>query len=142
LHDILSAGKHLLGLINDILDFSKAQSGKMQLSSEVIDLRAPVTEAAEMMDAAAKKKGVALTVAREQPALASVDRRRLKQVALNLLSNAVKFTPRGGSVSVAVRESGGFAELEVKDTGIGIAPEHHSVVFEAFRQVDSSPRRQ
>jgi len=63
------------------------------------------------------------------------DERKFKQILVNLLSNAVKFTPDGGRIDVTARRTEGVAEIAVRDTGIGIAPEDHAAVFEAFRQV-------
>ena len=70
------------------------------------------------------------------------DEVRLKQVLLNLLSNAVKFTPAGGTIRVTACESGPREiAITVRDSGIGIAPEHLALVFEPFRQVDDSLER-
>ena len=70
------------------------------------------------------------------------DERKLKQVLLNLLSNAIKFTPTGGEVELrASIDRDGALRLAISDTGIGIAPEHHLVVFEPFSQIDSSLSR-
>jgi signal transduction histidine kinase len=63
------------------------------------------------------------------------DERKFKQIMLNLLSNAVKFTPDGGRVAVCAKKSDGHLEVEVRDTGIGIAPQDQALVFEEFRQV-------
>ena len=69
------------------------------------------------------------------------DERKIKQILLNLLSNAVKFTPQGGRIGIAARQSNGSVEILVSDTGIGIAPEHQPKVFEEFRQVGSDYAR-
>jgi signal transduction histidine kinase len=65
------------------------------------------------------------------------DERKIKQILLNLLSNAVKFTPEGGRIGIAARQSNGSVEISVSDTGIGIAPDDQPKVFEEFRQVGS-----
>src|ERR1043165_1231551 len=66
------------------------------------------------------------------------DASRLQQIVMNLLSNAIKFTRPGGRIEVRVDRPDSYVRLEVKDTGIGIAAEHLPVIFERFRQVDSS----
>jgi signal transduction histidine kinase len=71
------------------------------------------------------------------------DRQKVKQVLVNLLSNALKFTHQGGiEIGVDFDPSSRTASITVKDSGIGIAPEHHDRIFEDFRQVDDSPSRQ
>ena len=69
------------------------------------------------------------------------DQRKVKQVLLNLLSNAVKFTPEGGRIDVRASVVDETAEISVADTGIGIAPEDHHVVFEEFRQVGKADKK-
>jgi signal transduction histidine kinase len=66
------------------------------------------------------------------------DERKVKQVLFNLLTNAVKFTPEGGAISVSARRADGWAEVAVADTGVGIAPEEQSRVFEEFGQARSA----
>jgi signal transduction histidine kinase/ActR/RegA family two-component response regulator len=141
LEDIRSSGAHLLRLINDILDYSKLEAGKLQLAIELVAWGPPVQEAVGMLQAAAQKKGVTLTCALEPGVHVKADPLRLKQVALNLVANAVKFTPRGGQVEVNLQARDARAELSVKDSGIGIAPEHHAAIFEAFRQVEGDSTR-
>ena len=71
------------------------------------------------------------------------DRQKVKQIVLNLLSNALKFTPDGSiTVTSRLRKAEGTLAIAVKDTGIGIAPEDQSTIFEDFRQADSSPTRE
>jgi signal transduction histidine kinase len=69
------------------------------------------------------------------------DERKVKQVVLNLLSNAVKFTPEGGGISLTAVGRDGVVEISVSDTGIGIAPEDQTAIFEEFRQVGSDERK-
>jgi signal transduction histidine kinase len=140
--DIHASGKHLLSLINDILDLSKIEAGRMELEAAEFDLRAALDNALTLVRERAQRGGVALTLETD-PALGPFegDERKLKQVVLNLLSNAVKFTPRGGAVSVVAKRTNGVAEIEVRDSGVGIAPQDQETIFEAFRQVGTDVTR-
>ena len=118
---IYNAGSHLLELVDDILDASKIEAGKYELHLELIDLAAVVRDAMVLIEHRAADGGVALNIEEPRtPPQLLADRRAVKQIALNLLSNAVKFTPRGGSVTVAVHEECQGAVVVVKDSGIGI----------------------
>ncbi|MGE5203845.1 MAG: ATP-binding protein [Acidobacteriota bacterium] len=136
LKDIHSSGRHLLSLINDILDLSKIEAGRMELEMAEFELRPALENAMTLVRERAQRHGIALGLSVE-PALGAIraDERKFKQIVLNLLSNAVKFTPDGGKVGVSARRAGGFAEVAVQDTGIGIAAEDQASVFEEFKQV-------
>jgi len=142
LKDILESGRHLLSLINDILDLSKIEAGKMEL--EVTEFHAPtaIDNALTLMRERAARRGQVLERLIE-PRVDTIrgDERKVKQVLLNLLSNAVKFTPEGGRITVGARLDGGHVLMSITDTGIGIAPEHHEVVFEEFRQVGHADKK-
>ena len=136
LKDIHSSGKHLLSLINDILDLSKIEAGRMELEPSPVDVASAISNALTLVRERAQHHGI--TLAQDvDPALHTVeaDERKFKQILLNLLSNAVKFTPDGGRIDVTARRTGDVAQIAVRDTGIGIAPEHQAAVFEEFRQV-------
>jgi signal transduction histidine kinase len=144
LQDIRGSGQHLLSMINDILDLAKIEAGKMDLRTERVELVQVVREANLIAGRLAALKGVKFEIQANEPIFCLGDAQRLKQVALNLISNAVKFTPPGGSIITEVRPSddGDFAELSVQDTGIGIDPAFHRIIFEQFRQVDGSATRE
>ena len=137
-----AAADHLRALIDDILDLAKIEAGKMQFNLEPLSLVEVVREASQQMEPMFRRKNLSYTVdvAGDAPTVMS-DRTRLKQVLLNILSNAMKFTNRGG-VSVVVRPHAMGVRLDVNDTGIGIKPEHLSVIWEDFRQVDQSRTRE
>ena len=137
-----SAADHLRALIDDILDLAKIEAGKMQFSLEPLSLADVVREASQQMEPMVRRKNLSYTVdvAPGTPTVVS-DRTRLKQVLLNVLSNAMKFTNRGG-VSVVVRPHAMGVRVDINDTGIGIKPEHLSVIWEDFRQVDQSRTRE
>jgi signal transduction histidine kinase len=135
LRDIFGSGRHLLSLINDILDLSKIEAGRMELELSKFHLPTAVANALALVKTRADNHGIALEQRVDERLGDFVgDERKLKQILLNLLSNAVKFTPPGGRVSVRAEPVDGAVELAVSDTGIGIAPEDHEAVFEAFRQ--------
>ncbi|MEO8181709.1 MAG: response regulator [Deltaproteobacteria bacterium] len=140
---IYSAGNDLLTLINDILDLSKIEAGKLDVRPESVSVRRLTDELEDTFHSLAREKGLELTFSVEPNAPSSIhtDSTRLQQILKNLLSNALKFTERGG-VSLAIhRARDGRVAFEVKDTGIGIAPEQHDVIFEAFRQADGTTNR-
>jgi len=141
LDDILTSGKHLLSLVNDILDLSKVEAGKMELQPSVFSLREVVESGAMMVRERAINQRIALSVEIE-PDLAPVvaDERKVKQVLFNLLSNAVKFTPAGGRIEVRACRLDGEVLVSVHDTGVGIAPEDQSRIFEEFQQAKTGAR--
>jgi GAF domain-containing protein/DNA-binding response OmpR family regulator len=135
LQDILASGRHLLALINDILDLSKVEAGHMELEVSTVDLPQVLASGLTMVRERASRHSITLTQSiASEVGLIEADERKLKQVVFNLLSNAVKFTPDGGAVEISARVVGDAAEVAVRDTGIGIAPEDHEQVFEAFQQ--------
>jgi two-component system, sensor histidine kinase and response regulator len=142
-----SSGESLLGLINDILDFSKVESGRLELEPIEFNLHNCVGETMKAMALRAHQKGLELAydVSPEVPQNLIGDPGRLRQILVNLVGNAIKFTERG-EVLLKIEQSsqsGGNVELsfQVTDTGIGISPEKHSLVFSAFSQADSSTAR-
>jgi signal transduction histidine kinase len=139
--DILRSAEHLLSIVNDILDIAKIEAGKLRINLEAVDLRPIFSEARATVAVQAANKHLMFVDETDQQALPQVvgDRVRVKQVLLNLLSNAVKFTDQGW-ITLRVREfpERGFVEIEVQDTGVGIPPEKQRLLFEKFRQVDSS----
>ena len=141
LRRIHGAGKHLLALINDILDLSKIEAGQMTVHLERVALAPLLRTALDTVAPTAEKAGIALELDLD-PRLGEVhtDAMRLGQVVLNLLSNAVKFTSKG-SVTLSARGDGDTVVLEVRDTGIGIAPDVLPQLFAAFRQADGTTAR-
>ncbi|MBI3332882.1 MAG: response regulator, partial [Candidatus Omnitrophica bacterium] len=143
LGNILSSGRHLLGLINDILDLSKIEAGRMELQPEPFAVRGIVEGVLTTIRPLAAKKGIAVEVAID-PALTAMvaDPGKVKQILYNLLSNAVKFTPERGGIGVRTSRGQGEACFAVWDTGIGIKPEEQTRVFEEFYQVEATAAKQ
>jgi signal transduction histidine kinase len=138
LTDVLSSGKHLLGLINEVLDLAKIEAGKMELQIERALLQDVVDAVANTMRSLAVKKTIDLRVDSDEtlPAF-PMDGARVKQVLLNLVGNAIKFTPEGGRVWVRAGAKDGNARLEVGDTGPGIPVEDQERIFQEFQQAGS-----
>jgi signal transduction histidine kinase len=141
LERVQSNGRHLLGLINDVLDLSKIEAGQLDLSVGEYSMKEVVQSVIAATEAliAEKKLTFTTTIADDLP-MGEGDDRRITQVLLNLVGNAIKFTESGGIAVDAVSSDGAF-QIAVSDTGPGIAPEDQQLVFEEFRQVDSSSTR-
>jgi signal transduction histidine kinase/ligand-binding sensor domain-containing protein/CheY-like chemotaxis protein len=137
----------LLGIVDDVLDFSKIEAGRLQLDPVECDLLELVEQTVEMLAVRAAAKGIELLLdppVRPLPRV-KVDAVRLRQVLVNLGGNAVKFTERGEvtlRVGLLASESGALrVRLEVSDTGVGIAPENQTRIFDEFAQEDASTTR-
>lgn len=141
LGDARAAANHLLRLITDVLDYAKSDAGRLTFAADVVPVAPLVEEVATLLEGLAAKKGLTLVTSCEQGLSLVGDGLRVKQVLLNLVGNAVKFTPRGGRVELTARSASTRCELEVRDSGPGIAAEHTGRVFEPFQQADSSTAR-
>ena len=155
LADVTRSGEHLLALINDVLDLSRVEAGHAEVLAEPTPVAETVAELVSSLRVLADDKSLRLTWEPPEPDGAIVtDVGRFRQVLLNLMSNAIKFTPPGGSVRVTGRwvdevgqdavpcphaDAGGL-RVDVTDTGIGIAAEHHERIWEEFRQVNNPGR--
>ncbi len=158
---IRASGESLIQLTGDILDFARIESGKFKLDPVPCDPRECIEDALDLLAAKAAQKKIELVhhIADDVPAAIVADAGRLRQILLNLVGNAVKFTATG-EVEVSVRRTaksgpavpapatGSTAlpddcvlEFSVRDTGIGIAPDHHEKLFKPFSQVDDSSTR-
>ncbi|MBD1909318.1 PAS domain S-box protein [Leptolyngbya sp. FACHB-8] len=141
---IEQSGQHLLSLINDILDLSKIESGRMDLEIEAIAVSSLCEESLSFVRQQANQKHLRLSLnISEGLVQMQCDARRIRQALINLLSNAVKFTPNHGAVTLQVSADSlqETINFSVIDTGIGIAPEQFSKLFQPFVQLDSSLSR-
>lgn len=142
LESVERSGRHLLSVVDDILNYAKLEAGAIHLRREMLSISALFEDLRHIMTPVAKKQGVALDFIQQDPAHTfRADRVRWAQVMINLISNAVKFSPPGGRVEIRAEARDGGHLFSVRDFGVGIAPEHHQMVFEAFRQVDEGPTR-
>jgi signal transduction histidine kinase len=142
LNKIHSAGQHLLKLVNEVLDLSKIEAGKMELDLEETNLAALLIEIVEAVRPAARKNGneIFCTIAANL-GTALCDAGKFRNMAGQLLDNAVKFTHNGKVEVVAERQRDGSCDdlvIHVIDTGIGIAPDQITNLFEKFTVADDS----
>jgi PAS domain S-box-containing protein len=135
-------GRHLLALINEILDITRIEAGRMPL--EIVSFAIPdlLREVLSELEPIIAKSNLTVTT-RLGSDLVSLrtDRHKVKQVLVNLLGNALKFTQSGTITLSAEMVQRKMVALAVSDTGIGIAEADQAVIFDDFRQVDSTPRR-
>lgn len=146
LQRLKQSSQHLLSVVNDLLDFSKLGAGKMTLHREPFDARSLLADVYDTMSPIALERRVTLEMnTTTENYLLTADRLKTSQILINLVGNALKFTPPSGEVKVTLTRVGeGQTErlrFSVHDTGPGIAPEHHTAIFESFRQVDGSHTR-
>ncbi|NNE01026.1 MAG: HAMP domain-containing protein [Pirellulaceae bacterium] len=134
--NIQKSGRLLLEMINDILDLAKVEAGKMEIRRSEFDLSRLVSAQCDMIHALSEEKNISVSVdVPNQLPMAFQDPNKLGQIINNLLSNAIKFTPEGGMVTVRVADLlDGRFRLQVTDTGVGIAEEDQSIIFQKFRQ--------
>lgn len=145
---VVQSAQSLLDIINDILDFSKIEAGHLELSPESIDLPELASQVTDLILFPAHQKNieVLLDLSSDVARFIQADGVRLRQVLVNLLSNAMKFTHEG-EIELKVQSLGLQASgltrfrFSVRDTGIGIHPDQHERIFEAFAQADASTTR-
>jgi Na+/proline symporter/nitrogen-specific signal transduction histidine kinase len=136
---IVKETERLTRLINQLLDMAKIESGNAEWHTSEIDVREAIQDSVEATSQLFRDSGVELSVSLQPAPRVRADRDRLVQVIMNLLSNAVKFCPRGGRVEVRMApapEEG--VRVDVQDSGPGISPADHEVIFEKFRQVSDT----
>lgn len=152
---IHGSGSDLLNLINEILDLSKIEAGRMDLQLSMVRIDDLSESVRTLFQHMAKEKNLYLEIVTDEnsPVRISSDRKRVEQIIRNLISNAIKFTESGGvtvtfgrpTATMDLSRSGlstfDSLAITIKDTGIGIAPEHQKIVFQAFQQADGSTVR-
>ena len=147
LDTLIDSGEYLLSILNDILDVSKIDAGRLEIVEGVEDLHMFLDRLISFWGARADEKGVELVlhVADDVPEFVSMDALRLRQVLFNLVGNALKFTSEG-SVKLTAEarpksEDAVWLHVAVRDSGLGIAPDHLPMLFERFAQADDSEIR-
>ena len=142
-HDrVLRAARHLLRMINEILDLSRIEAGRMHIAAEPYNVGELVLGAVDAIRPQAEANGntIAVEIVRDGLGETRSDTLKLHQCLVNILANAAKFTTRG-IISVRARRSGENTVFEVRDTGIGIAPDKLDALFQPFEQGDGSATR-
>ncbi len=140
--DIVASGGLLLTQVNDLLDIVQIGAGRLSVVPERVDVTTVVRWCERAVQALMSSKGLRFTVS--SPGILPpihANTARLEQVVLNLLVNAYKFTPAGGSITVETTATGGTVAIAVRDTGIGIAPEHAARIFEPFERIETEYTR-
>lgn len=133
----------LSAIVSDLLTLSRVESGPDALQLEQLELGRIARASAQSIAPSAEKKQIALEVdIATGPLLVMGDEHHLRLMIDNLLDNAVKYTPEGGRVALVVRRRDGLAEVEVRDSGIGIEPRHRDRIFERFYRVDKGRSRE
>ncbi|KSU83681.1 two-component system, OmpR family, phosphate regulon sensor histidine kinase PhoR [Fictibacillus enclensis] len=127
-------------LIQDLLDLSKVEQG-FSLNLQKVNLSAIVEEVIVMLETKAKEKEITLKYSVEGDTAIEGDAPRLKQVFINLINNSLNYTPKGGRVTIRLKESSEKVTFSVSDTGIGIQKEEISRIFERFYRVDKARSR-
>ena len=126
--------KHLLGLINEVLNYARLETGAVHYDLAVVDVAAAIGEVESLVLPQVRARSLILET-EAAPLTAFADGEKLRQILVNLLSNAIKFTDPGGRIGVRSRSLGARVEIEVSDSGIGIAPDKLDAIFEPFVQV-------
>jgi signal transduction histidine kinase/CheY-like chemotaxis protein len=129
---------HLMTVINDVLDYSQFDAGRLKARAETFELRQTVQHAVDLFLPRIKSMHLQFRcdIRSDVPKWVSTDRHRLMQILVNLIGNAIKFTHEGHVLVTVERGSSGVL-FSVEDTGIGIAQQHHALVFKRFIQADS-----
>ncbi len=129
-------------LIHDLLDISRISSGRLRLDPEPLDLARIIEAATEVVSLAAQSKNIQIVSTLDTSSKRIVaDGTRLQQIIWNLFSNAIKFTPSGGRIDVILNYTDDHAQIQIRDTGIGISADFIPHIFERFRQADGSKTR-
>ena len=143
---IITGGRQLLNQVGEILTYARGAANQLSLALSRFSIRDVLRDVSTLSDSLAKKKQLTLTLdAGEQLPSVYADREKIQHIVGNLLGNAIEFTPAGGRVWLRATQAGDAPSsalvIEVGDTGVGIAPEHHELIFREFAQVDSSASR-
>ena len=135
LTSIRRSSEHLAGLIDGLLDIARIEAGRLEIMRDQINLRVLLTQVASIFEEEARIKNISFELRTEGllPAFVRADEKRLRQIIINLLSNAIRYTEEG-KVTFTLTYRNEVAIIEVKDSGIGIAPEHMERIWRPFER--------
>lgn len=140
---IVRASARRLGrLAEDVSAVSTAEEGSLQIDRRLVPAATLASSAADAARHLFDAKGVRLRTALEEAGSVEVDPQRIEQVLGNLLDNALRHTPAQGAVTLSCRLAGAWVEIEVADTGAGVAPEHLAHLFDRFYRADAARDRE
>lgn len=137
------ACQQLLTVVNDVIDIAKVETKQVKVYHSDVDINKVLQKAHSLFSQNAEKKGNLISLSFGLPnssCIVVADETKLGQIINNLLSNAIKFTT-DGEIELGYRVENKFVKFYVKDSGIGISPDHHKIVFERFRQVEVDDSR-
>ena len=141
---INNSGNDLLYLVNDILDLTKIEAGKLKFQFKTFDLSKVIDEVCKLFEIHFKEKSIQFITDIQNNLMITSDKQRIAQVVKNLINNAYKFTDHG-SVSLTLKENSKESEFKykiiVKDTGVGINPDHFEKIFKRFEQIENGDNR-
>lgn len=133
----------LLRLIDNLIDITRIDSGSFKFNFDNYNIVSVIEEISLSVAEFSQEKGISLTFDTDsEELLVACDPDKIERIMLNLLSNSIKFTPKGGSIYVGISNNGHKIIISVKDTGIGIPMDKIKIIFDRFRQVDSSLQRE
>lgn len=142
LNGIVSGGQQLLDMVDEILTYVRAANDQIAIVRSEFGIAQVIDQVRRLNEPLASKKRISVERTNgDELEPIEADRDKIKHVLANLIGNAIKFTPEGGRVWIAAERKAREIVVEVGDTGSGIAPEHHELVFREFAQVDSTPSR-
>lgn len=139
LHVIKNSSHQLLDIVNDIIDISKIESGIVEIHESEHEIDKILDDMAELFHNEAESKGIELEIKNvmEPGSILKTDFLKLRQILSNLLKNAIKFTDKG-TITLSLNQEKDHYLFKVKDTGIGIDPKYHNLIFDRFRQAQLS----
>jgi signal transduction histidine kinase/CBS domain-containing protein len=139
INELESSGKYMVGLLDDLMDVARLGFGGLQLDSAEFDLVSLAREVTESVRGETDEKSISLSFHEpsDREIVVNADAKRVRQILMNLLTNAVKFNRPHGTIDVRLRPNEREVEVEVADSGPGIAPENQQAIFDMFRRLDS-----
>jgi heavy metal sensor kinase len=138
LEDARASGQHMYGLVERLLTLARLDAGADHLRPREVDVKSLAEQCASLVRPLAEARGLSLTVHADGPACVTADPDKLREVFTNLLHNAIEYNRPDGTIDVAVERDNGDVRVDVKDTGIGIAPDARQLIFERFYRSDPS----